>query len=151
MGPWPVSRRCPEPRWFIGDPTSLARDNIFGLLNRTLTIGEILLRSRLGGLVITFLCKSVRYNMFNSKVEKEPHTQSPSTCQCVTILLKAPHRWHTTIFYYFCMCYFTGVILYSQSFVPEQDIDKSGYAIGVNQKNPFQPIHSFQCKITCSI
>ncbi len=26
--PWPVSRHCPEPRWFVGDPTSLARDNI---------------------------------------------------------------------------------------------------------------------------
>ncbi len=26
--PWPVSRRCLEPRWFVGDPTSLARDNI---------------------------------------------------------------------------------------------------------------------------
>ena len=27
-GPWPVSCRCLEPRWFVGDPTSLARDNI---------------------------------------------------------------------------------------------------------------------------
>ena len=26
--PWPMSCRCPEPRWFVGDPTSLARDNI---------------------------------------------------------------------------------------------------------------------------
>ena len=28
--PWPVSCRCPEPRWFVGNPTSLARDNIYG-------------------------------------------------------------------------------------------------------------------------
>ncbi len=27
-GPWFVSCRCPEPRWFNGDPTSLACDNI---------------------------------------------------------------------------------------------------------------------------
>ncbi len=26
--PWPVSRCCLEPRWFVGDPTLLARDNI---------------------------------------------------------------------------------------------------------------------------
>ncbi len=26
--PWPVSRRCLEPRWFVLDPTSLACDNI---------------------------------------------------------------------------------------------------------------------------
>ena len=25
--PWPMSRRCLEPRRFVGDPTSLARDN----------------------------------------------------------------------------------------------------------------------------
>ncbi len=24
-----MSRRCPEPRWFIGDTTSLARNNIY--------------------------------------------------------------------------------------------------------------------------
>ena len=29
LGPWSMSRRCPEPRWFVGDPTSLARYNIF--------------------------------------------------------------------------------------------------------------------------
>ena len=28
-GPWSVSRCCPEPRWFIGDPTWLAHDNIY--------------------------------------------------------------------------------------------------------------------------
>ncbi len=28
-GPWSVSRRCPEPRWFIGDPTSRAHNNIY--------------------------------------------------------------------------------------------------------------------------
>ena len=27
--PWHVSRRCLEPRWFVGDPTSLACDNIY--------------------------------------------------------------------------------------------------------------------------
>ena len=27
--PWPVSRRCLKPRWFVGDPTSLALDNIY--------------------------------------------------------------------------------------------------------------------------
>ena len=26
--PWPVSRHCLEPRWFVRDPTSLARDNM---------------------------------------------------------------------------------------------------------------------------
>ena len=26
--PWSVSRRCLGPRWFVGDPTSLACDNI---------------------------------------------------------------------------------------------------------------------------
>ncbi len=26
--PGPVSCRCPEPRWFVGDPTPLARDNM---------------------------------------------------------------------------------------------------------------------------
>ena len=26
--PGPMSCRCPEPRWFVKDPTSLARDNI---------------------------------------------------------------------------------------------------------------------------
>ena len=29
--PWPVSCRCLEPRWFAGDPTSLARDNILSV------------------------------------------------------------------------------------------------------------------------
>ena len=24
---WPMSRRCLEPRWFVEDPASLARDN----------------------------------------------------------------------------------------------------------------------------
>ena len=24
-----MSRRCPEPRWFVGDPTSLACDNTY--------------------------------------------------------------------------------------------------------------------------
>ncbi len=27
--PWPMSCRCLEPRWFVGDPTLLARDNIY--------------------------------------------------------------------------------------------------------------------------
>ncbi len=27
--PGPMSCRCPEPRWFVGDPTSLARDKTF--------------------------------------------------------------------------------------------------------------------------
>ncbi len=27
-GSWSVSRHCPEPRQFVGDPASLARDNI---------------------------------------------------------------------------------------------------------------------------
>ncbi len=26
--PWPMSRCCLEPRWFVGDPTSLARGNM---------------------------------------------------------------------------------------------------------------------------
>ncbi len=29
--PWPVSHHCPEPRWFVRDPTSLAHDNISDL------------------------------------------------------------------------------------------------------------------------
>ncbi len=29
--PWSVSRCCPEPRWFNGDPTLLARNNIYFL------------------------------------------------------------------------------------------------------------------------
>ncbi len=29
LDPWPVSLRCLEPRCFVGDPTSLARDNTF--------------------------------------------------------------------------------------------------------------------------
>ncbi len=28
VGPWPVSCPCPEPRWFVGGPTSMARDSI---------------------------------------------------------------------------------------------------------------------------
>ena len=31
-GPWSVSRRFPVPRWFVGDPISLALDNTFGQL-----------------------------------------------------------------------------------------------------------------------
>ena len=27
-----MSRRCLEPRWFVGDPTSLARDNILYII-----------------------------------------------------------------------------------------------------------------------
>ena len=30
--PWPVSRCCLEPRWFVGDPTSLAHNNIYVIL-----------------------------------------------------------------------------------------------------------------------
>ena len=29
----PVSCRCLEPQWFVGDPTDLARDNIYVLLH----------------------------------------------------------------------------------------------------------------------
>ena len=41
-GPWPVSRRCPEPRRFFGDPALLAHDNIIAIIPKSHLFTEFL-------------------------------------------------------------------------------------------------------------
>ena len=40
-GPWSMSHRCPEPRWFVRDPISLARDNILRMQKVRLTCSMV--------------------------------------------------------------------------------------------------------------